>query len=320
MDAILQQTYQNLEILLLDDGSKDQSLAMCEAYGAEDSRVRVFHHPNMGPAGTRNRGIEESKGDYIVFCDNDDIMEPDAVEAMVNAATGQNAQLVIGAYTRFAEEGAPALSQHCITPYSMAILDGPKDLALLYTEARTSLAAVSIWAKLYDASIIREHDVRFPTGVFYEEDCQFNLQYYRHVTRGVALRKFVYHYRQVPTSLSKVLRRDQLDDMLAGYRLRCDLLRELGMTDALPLLKLVMQIVFENRCKRIAQCSVSKAEKHLAYSDLVSNQEVQGIIRSAPLPRERSRRLILRAIRFGNVHFLSLLMSVWAARQKAKNT
>lgn len=318
VDSLLRQTYPNLEILLLDDESKDSSLAMCEAYAAEDDRIRVFHHQNQGPAETRNRGIKEAKGDYIVFCDNDDIMEPDAVETMVNVAAEQNAQLVIGAYTRFAKEGEPDLSQHRITPYSMAILDGPKDLALLYTEARTSLAAVSIWAKLYDARIIREHDVRFPAGVFYEEDCQFNLQYYRHVTRGVALRKFVYHYRQIPSSLSKTLRRDQLDDLLTGYQLRCELLRELGMGNKLNLLKFVMLIVFENRCKRIALCDVSKAEKQVDYKDLVENKLVQSIITSVPLPRNRTRRLVIRAIRSRNVHILSLLMSFWAARQKPK--
>jgi glycosyltransferase involved in cell wall biosynthesis len=318
VDSLCRQTYRHLEILLLDDSSQDQSLAICHQLAAEDDRIRVFHHENIGSAATRNRGIDEAKGEYIVFCDNDDIMEPDAVETMLTAAGQQNAQLVIGAYGRFNNDEKTDFSSHRITRFSMAILDGPQDIALLFTQSGTSLAAVSIWAKLYETRIIRENNVHFPEGVNYEEDCCFNLQYYRHVQRGVALRQLVYHYRQIPTSLSKVYRRDQLDDMLRGYKLRCELLKELDMADKLPMLKGVMQIVFENRCKRIALSGMSKKDKRTAYTDLAANETVQEIVQTMPLPRQRLCRLVNRFLRMNSVPLLSALMGIWLARRKLK--
>ncbi len=318
VDSLRRQTYQHIEILLLDDESKDGSLALCEGFAAEDERIRLFHHKNVGASETRNRGIDEARGKYIVFCDSDDIMELDAMEQMVNAAAEQNADLVIGAYGRFYNDGEADISTHCISPFSKVIFDGTRELALLYSEARTSLAAVSVWAKLYVTDIIREHGVRFPADIHYEEDCRFNLQYYRHVTCGVALSNLVYHYRQIPTSLSKAYRRDQLPNILGAYKLRCELMEELNIPGQLPKLRGVMLIVFETRCKRLAQSSISKADIRIAYTDLVTDETVQKIVHTTPMPRKGLRRQIIRAIRLRSVPLLSLLMAVWTLRQKIK--
>ena len=80
VDAILKQTYSNLEVILVDDGSKDDSYMICKEYEAFDKRVRVFTKENGGSSSARNVGIKEAKGDYICFCDSDDYYEPDIVE------------------------------------------------------------------------------------------------------------------------------------------------------------------------------------------------------------------------------------------------
>ncbi|MCR4647602.1 MAG: glycosyltransferase family 2 protein [Lachnospiraceae bacterium] len=80
VDAILSQTYKNLEVILVDDGSKDDSLSMCRAYEEKDSRVKCIHKENGGSSSARNVGIKEAKGEYICFCDSDDYYEPDIVE------------------------------------------------------------------------------------------------------------------------------------------------------------------------------------------------------------------------------------------------
>ena len=80
VDAILKQTYSNLEVILVDDGSKDDSYMICKEYEAFDKRVRVFTKENGGSSSARNVGIKAAKGDYICFCDSDDYYEPDIVE------------------------------------------------------------------------------------------------------------------------------------------------------------------------------------------------------------------------------------------------
>lgn len=314
--SLTAQTWANLEILLIDDGSRDESLALCRRCAAADERIRVLHHDNCGPSRTRNRGLDEATGDYIVFSDADDLLEPDAVECMLAAAAQHHAQLVLGAYGRFHNDGESDFSTHRITPYSAALLEGSRDLALLFTEARTSLAGVSIWAKLYDARIIREHGIAFPEEISYEEDCCFNLQYYRHVERAVALRQCVYHYRQVPDSLSKVYRPDTIAQLLNGYHRRCDFLNRIGAAELQPRLNGIMLIVFGNTCKKIALSGMKPGDKRSAYTALAQNEQVRQIVRNAPPTGEKLLRLLAKAIKAGSPLLLSLSMALWSARQK----
>ena len=90
LDRLLQQSFQDYEILLIDDGSKDSSGEICDRYAREHSRIRVVHKPNGGLSTARNAGIEHARGEYLTFCDPDDWFEPDAVET---------------AYRRIAENG-----------------------------------------------------------------------------------------------------------------------------------------------------------------------------------------------------------------------
>lgn len=84
VDSILAQTYTNLEILLVDDGSTDNTPALCDYLGKKDDRIRVFHKVNGGSSSARNLGIKEAKGDYLGFVDSDDFIEPDMYELMLN--------------------------------------------------------------------------------------------------------------------------------------------------------------------------------------------------------------------------------------------
>ena len=81
-DSILKQTFSDLELILVEDGSPDQSGALCDAIAAEDGRVRVFHKPNGGVSSARNLGIQEAQGDFVAFCDADDSFAPNALELL----------------------------------------------------------------------------------------------------------------------------------------------------------------------------------------------------------------------------------------------
>ena len=98
VNSLIGQSYSNLEILLVDDGSKDSSLSICKEYELKDSRIRVFHKENEGLGLTRNYGIERATGEYITFVDSDDYLTSDAITAMLDRAIATNADVVIATH------------------------------------------------------------------------------------------------------------------------------------------------------------------------------------------------------------------------------
>ena len=105
MESIVHQTYENIEIILVDDGSTDGSGEMCDAWKEKDARIKVVHQKNGGLSAARNTGIEASTGEYIVFIDSDDMFETDAVMNLYNCATSLSADLVVGQGLRVDENG-----------------------------------------------------------------------------------------------------------------------------------------------------------------------------------------------------------------------
>ena len=84
IESVINQTYRNLEIIVIDDGSRDKSGYICDYYEGQDDRIRLVHQNNSGPGNARNVGIEMATGDYIGFVDGDDYIEPDMVERMIS--------------------------------------------------------------------------------------------------------------------------------------------------------------------------------------------------------------------------------------------
>ena len=95
LSTVLNQTFTDFEVLLVDDGSTDQSPAMCDKYAQTDKRIRVFHKKNGGIASARNCGIENAKGEYIVFVDSDDYIHPGMFEYLINAAENEKVDIVV---------------------------------------------------------------------------------------------------------------------------------------------------------------------------------------------------------------------------------
>ena len=99
IDSLINQTYKNLEIILINDGSTDDSGEICEEYAAKDKRVRVFHQSNKGVSATRNAGLDLMTGDFVAFLDSDDAYQPNCIEKMMDAMTRAEADIVACKYT-----------------------------------------------------------------------------------------------------------------------------------------------------------------------------------------------------------------------------
>ena len=197
VDSILKQEYQNFELLLLDDGSTDSSPALCDAYAAQDSRVRVIHKSNSGVSDTRNLGIREAQGTYLQFVDSDDWITPDCTRLMARTALQSNCDMVVADFYRVSGErvshkgGIGDKDVLTLEQYTAHMMENP---ANFYYGV--------LWNKLYRRELIIAHDLQMNPAIRLCEDFMFNLEYMRYARSFCALQVPVYYYVKTRSSLS----------------------------------------------------------------------------------------------------------------------
>lgn len=159
IESVQGQTYPNLEILLVDDGSTDESGALCEKYAAEDERIRVFHKKNGGLSDARNRGLMEAHGEFLAFVDSDDLLAPKAIEMLEALCETSNAEAAIGQVSAFADRCtfAEERAQGEVVPMKEAMRR-----MLLHQKI-----GHEAWGKLYRRSLWQT--IKFPFGLLYED-------------------------------------------------------------------------------------------------------------------------------------------------------
>ncbi len=186
VDSLLSQSYEDFEILLIDDGSTDRSGEMCDEYASADSRVRTFHKANGGVASARQLGHDMARGEYIIHSDPDDWVEPDMLECMLSAAKKADADVVIANHI---EHYSASRSRTVENKFSSL---APEDIlhGLLRSEIHGAL-----WNKLIRKASLEKYDIRFLTGVSYSEDFYICCRLMQHSELVVVtVDKAFYHY------------------------------------------------------------------------------------------------------------------------------
>lgn len=201
LDSVIGQTYKNLEILCIDDGSPDNSSEILERYAEKDGRIRIINQENKGLSGARNTGIEAATGDYIVFLDSDDWMDAETVETAMQYA--DNADTVMWGYVR--EFSDKALEKKIFDGDRSFDENGTRKLhrrlaGLTGEELRNpenTDALVTAWGKLYSASIIKGNNLQFvDTKIIGTEDLLFNMYYFCFAKNCFFIDKPFNHYRK----------------------------------------------------------------------------------------------------------------------------
>ena len=150
------------EILLIDDGSTDESTSLCDEYAALDPRIRVLHKENGGLSSARNAGLDLATGDYISFVDSDDFLESEAYEKLLTCARRHQADLVCAG--RFDLDGGTGEKQKGLCPEKEEVLSGPEFVGRMFTWQGVDSAA---WDKLYARSLF--DGLRYPQGKICED-------------------------------------------------------------------------------------------------------------------------------------------------------
>ncbi len=196
LDSILSQSYRQLEIILVNDGSKDDSLTLCHEYASRDSRVRVIDQKNAGPGAARNAALKVATGDYLQFLDSDDILPEGATQQLVDAMHGHD--LVIAHFRICRPMGK--CSDHGLVKTDQSLDRG--GFIKEHIEFPGSYFFSALWNKLYDHRIVRDQQIRFDEGIIWGEDCLFNMAYYLYTQRIHFLPVVVYHYYRTAGGLS----------------------------------------------------------------------------------------------------------------------
>ena len=186
IESVCNQTYHNLEILLVDDGSTDESGKICDDYAKKDKRIRVIHKENGGPSEARNYAIEQAKGEYIAFVDGDDWIDLDMYENMYLALKKGEADLAVCSYKQVS-------ANHIEDPTTEEILYFEQDEALesFIREEENVRIQNAAWNKLFKQELLKEQ--RFPVGKLYEE-IVFTTKLLHMAKRVVYLNQGYYNY------------------------------------------------------------------------------------------------------------------------------
>lgn len=197
LDSLLTQSYDRLEVILINDGSRDDSLALCRERAEKDKRITVLDQDNAGPGAARNAGLEIAKGEYVLFSDSDDIVLPGAVESLVEAMEGE--QDVVIALFELCTDGKRSSVRGLIR----------EDIHMDRDEFLERLSRwpgayyySALWNKLYRHEIIKKNNIRFHSDVIWGEDCLFNMEYDCYVQRARCINKAVYRYNRKMSGLS----------------------------------------------------------------------------------------------------------------------
>lgn len=222
VQSAINQTLQDIEIILVDDESPDGCPQMCDEYAKQDSRIKVVHKKNGGLGFARNSGLEVATGEYVTFLDSDDFVDLCTYEHLYTLAKKHCLDVIYFKFKRFTDEADVTVGQitNEITEYSGESI---KELMLDIISSEPSAKIdhkihCSSCTAMYHMAIINENNVRFHSErELISEDMIFNLDYLKHTKHVAFYNGEHYHYRVNPTSLTSAVRTDRFSENYKQY-------------------------------------------------------------------------------------------------------
>ena len=220
VDSVLEQTYTNMEIILVDDGSPDNCPVMCDEYARQDSRVKVIHQENAGLSGARNAGIDMAQGQWLAFVDSDDYLAADFLERLYQACMDTGSSLSVCRWEYVRGETIPEHGTGETRVYT-----GREMLANLYVPDGAYF--VVAWNKLYRKELFE--DIRYPLGRIHEDEAT-TYRIYDKVKKAAYVDRSLYGYFVTPVSITRGFNPKRMDWVTAVAE-RLDFFEQKGYTE-----------------------------------------------------------------------------------------
>lgn len=209
IQSLIRQTFTDIEIILVDDGSPDNCPIFCDEYAKQDSRIKVIHKENGGLSDARNTGLDVAKGDYVIFVDSDDFIEIDTCEKFF-CYTGKEYDILIG----------DAIVEGGVYDLSHIELDKPINGALYYkTALLKQKMPIVAWMNVYRREFLIENNLKFKYGILHE-DVEFTPRVFLAARAVVYTKNFFYHYMIRDNSITR--KKDQRKNAVDLYSTCCE--------------------------------------------------------------------------------------------------
>lgn len=208
IESIMTQTYENIEIILVDDGSTDNSGLICDEYKEKDSRIVVIHKKNGGLSDARNTGTETAKGEYVGFIDSDDYIDKTMYEKLYNAIKQNDADMSICSWVRVDEDGDEIIVENESSPLKDEVING--EIALSKVLVNNGVFYVTAWNKLYKKDLVKK--IKFPVGKIHEDE--FTVHRFMHkCNKIVCISDILYFYLKRSDSITGIKSSDKKKEL-----------------------------------------------------------------------------------------------------------
>lgn len=301
ISSIVRQTYGNLEIILVDDGSPDHCPEMCEQWAEKDNRIRVVHKKNGGLGMARNTGIDHATGEYICFFDSDDYIEPNAIEVCMRTVKNEAADIVAFGNDKVTREGKvlatriPTPPKYIFTGEEVVKTLLPKSLYYNPQTGENWNLSLAAWAGLFAMKLIHKNQWRFVSErEIICEDYYSLLELYSYADKVVILNEVLYHYVVNPASLTQTYREDRYQKLVYFYQQLLERSTQMGI---LPHVRTEASAVFAGLSigcfKQIVASSESIADKIRKIRSIMDDLCLQDVLKNGDFSGDPAGKRVL---------------------------
>lgn len=275
LNSLKNQSFSDFEVILINDGSTDQSGKICDKYAANDKRFRVIHQNNQGVSVARNIGITIANGKYITFIDSDDYVSRDFLYKLYGAICSSDADMVMSNYYMSFSDRDDVYMEHGYRNGNILKKDEIKNIFYKHIkENDCTVGYFCLWNKLYRSSLIKENHIFLNEDMSFGEDMLFVMQCLKFCEKIAFIEEALYYYEMIENGLFSSYRRNFFSDIMKCY---CSLILQLNLKEPEELLPLSLKY-YNYIMKYVKGVIKNEPKKTSIIRNVYKNQTVQEII------------------------------------------
>lgn len=305
ISSIVNQTYRNLEIILVDDGSQDACPHICDEWAKKDNRIKVVHKTNEGLGMARNTGIENASGDYICFFDSDDYVDHNLIKKSLSLSRETGAEIVVfgmnsvDRYGNISRSFVPKAEQVSYTGRDVTDIFLPDLIDGRHCDTKIMNLCLSAWSCLFSMQLIHRTEWKFVSErQNISEDSYSIIWLYQYVKTVAVLEEPLYFYCENDTSLTRTYREDRYERVLQFYRECTAMANQVGYDQEIHIRISGLFLSFSIAAmKQIVTAKIDRNRRRLLLSQIIDDETMQAILKCAHLwSNNKARKYLFMAM------------------------